>query len=519
MKSLSPTSKSSWAKKIWPVQRSELKKIVPLLILKFLISIIYSTLTQMKEPLIVPLKGSGAEVIPVIKAWVVFPLSILCAIGYSKLSNHFKRSTLFYGIVSLFLVFVCLYGFVLYPNADFFSPTQSADWLTAQLGPRHSNWVSIYRYWMHTLFFAVAELWGQVVILTLYWSFANHICQIKEAKRTYTLFIAAGNLGPTLAPLLILHHNRPDYTFTVHAMVSYILISGALILLTYWWMQRYVLTDKRYYNPAVTHHSVNEKTKLSLIKSLKHIFSSKYLLAIAATVISIALTINIVELTWKAHLKELHPDAFSYQHFFSKQTFWVGIVALITSLFFGSGILRRFGWRFSAQITPIAIGITSSIFFVLCIFKSHLSPLASFFGITPLVLIVLFGAFQAIVNKVTKYSFFDSTKEIVYIPLDQESKIKGKAAIEMVGSRLGKFGSSWIQLVVIEVIGIGTGSMLFASPYLFPIVFIVAIGWMYCIRYLNHELSAKEREISEKEAASKAEKQPGILTPVEENPA
>ena len=139
---------------------------------------------------------------------------------------------------------------------------------------------------------------------------------------------------------------------------------------------------------------------------------------------------------------------------------------------------------------------------------------------TPLFFIVLFGAFQAIVNKVTKYSFFDATKEIVYIPLDQESKVKGKAAIEMVGSRFGKSSSSLIQLGIIELIG--TGSILFASPYLLPIVCVVTIGWMYCVRYLNRELTLKERALVHQETAQPIDEEarPDLLSPpIEETPA
>ena len=521
MKSAPSLSTDSWAKKIWPVEKSELKKIVPLLLLKFLVSMIYAVLTVMKEPLLVTVKDSGPETIPVIKAWVVFPLSILCALAYSKLSNHFKRSTLFYGIIAFFLAITLLYGFVLYPHADFFSPTRSADWLKAHLGARHNHWIAIYRYWMHTLFFATAELWAQVVILTLYWSFANHIFRIKEAKRTYTLFISAGDLGTIFAPLLISYYTKRyqglSFTFTVQTLVSFVVLFGVIILVCYWWMQRYVLTDPRYYNPATNKASLNQKTKLSLVKSIKHIFASKYLLAIAATVVSIALTVNIVEVTWKKHLKLLCPDPASYQAFMAKQTFWVGIFSLITALFLGNNLMRRFGWRFSAQIAPIAIGTTSCLFFLLCIFKHRLDPLASWLHVTPLFMIVMFGAFQAIVNKVTKYSFFDATKEIVYIPLDQESKIKGKAAIEMVGSRFGKSSSSWIQLIVIEMIG--TGSILFASPYLLPVTLLVSTGWIYCVKYLHRELTAKERALAEQESELKPATQANVLTPAEENPA
>ena len=107
-------------------------------------------------------------------------------------------------------------------------------------------------------------------------------------------------------------------------------------------------------------------------------------------------------------------------------------------------------------------------------------------------LIIFFGAFQNIISKVVKYSFFDSTKEMAYIPLDQESKVKGKAAIDMVGSRLGKSGSSWLQLALMQIAG--TGSILVITPYLIPIVIGVTLYWSYSVYYLNKEIIGREEE-------------------------
>src|SRR3990167_6363024 len=132
-----------WRHRIWPIHGYELKKVLPLLFMKFFISFTYGVLTTMKDAFIVTAKGSGAEVIPVLKGWIVLPVALGATLLYSKLSNIFGRSTLFYSLILLFMSIIFLYGFVLYPHMEALSPTASADWLLSQLGEKNAHWIAI----------------------------------------------------------------------------------------------------------------------------------------------------------------------------------------------------------------------------------------------------------------------------------------------------------------------------------------------------------------------------------------
>ena len=122
-------------------------------------------------------------------------------------------------------------------------------------------------------FFVMAEIWGQVVMIMLYWTFVNHICTIKEAKRTYVILIAAGNLAQVAAgfimPIHISQYGKVNLVPLVQILMSYSLLAGILIVGIYWWLNRFI-SNNNYTVATMT------KTQLSLWESIKHIISSRY---------------------------------------------------------------------------------------------------------------------------------------------------------------------------------------------------------------------------------------------------
>lgn len=63
------------------------------------------------------------------------------------------------------------------------------------------------------------------------------------------------------------------------------------------------------------------------------------------------MTINIVEVSWKAKLKQAYPDPNSYSSFMGNFSSATGVVTLVMMLL-GRAIFQKFGWRFAALVTP-----------------------------------------------------------------------------------------------------------------------------------------------------------------------
>jgi AAA family ATP:ADP antiporter len=167
--------------------------------------------------------------------------------------------------------------------------------------------------------------------------------------------------------------------------------------------------------------------------------SDRYILCIAAVVVAYGVSINLVEVTWKNQLKHHFSSSSDYVTFMGYYSSCTGALTLFMMLFVGGNMVRNFGWGFTARFTPIVLLVTGALFLGLITFKATVGG-----GEALAAAAIYCGAAQIIVTKSSKYSLFDPTKEMAYIPLDEERKIKGKAAIDGVGSRLGKSGGSLI---------------------------------------------------------------------------
>lgn len=474
---------------LFPIKKTEIRLVVTNALLLFCITFNYTVFRNLKDTLINTAASSGPEVTCFIKSWLVLPISILCFICITKLSNIFSRQKIFYICNTFFLIFFFLFCFYLYPNKEAIHPSvETINKL--QTSYPSLQWIfPIYGIWSYSLFYIFAELWGSIMMSLLFWEYANEVTTTEEAKRFYPFFILLANVGLMVAGSFVsnlLTNQDPgfDLEYNWYFSLKYIITIttgiGILAMLLYKYSN--ILTT----NKAIDNHSISDKTRdnklqLNFIQSVKCICSSTYLGLIAILVISYGAAINLIELTWKKQLAMYFTDPSQYCAFMSKFSFYTGLATIITILF-TKKMFRYSKWIIAAIFTPVMLAATGFIFYCSLFYKNSLLSSGVAVSASLSLTIIMVGAIQNILSKSSKYALFDPAKEITYIPLNKELKMKGKAAVDVVGERLGKASGGYIQQLLLIISG---GSILSLTPILFVLVFIIITFWIISTFKLN----------------------------------
>jgi ATP:ADP antiporter, AAA family len=483
----------------WPIYRSELAKFIPMIAIFFLICFNYHLLRIIKDSLIITQKHSGAEVIPYLKVWVILPSAFLMTYIFTKLSYRFKREYVFYIMCAFFLTFFLIFIFYLYPNSERLNLDTFANSLQTTLPSGMKGLIAIIRYWSFSLFYVIAESWSTIMYSVILWGFANEVTSIKEARRYYAIFgigvnssgILAGMFG-TMLSTTSKFTSSPKMSFLgktpwdqqLSIFIIMIIVCTLIAIVLY----RYLHIKFFSYRNVVEKNPLIKKPKMSLRKSLSYVAKSKYLLYIAMIVLSYNLLINITEVLWKSQVREFFPTTQGYTAYMSRVTCYIGIIATLASFFITGNMVRRLGWRITALATPIIIIISGVCFFYFLFLKQYFytsNSLIPILGMTPLALTVFFGSIQNCLTRSAKYSVFDDSKEMTFIPLSPESKLIGKSAIDGIGSRLGKSGSS----LILQFLFLFFATPVACAPIILGIIALVIPVWIHSINSLSVEFN------------------------------
>ena len=508
---------TGWRAALWPIHGEELKKFLPLAFIMFCLLFNYTILRDTKDTLVVNSAGAGA--ITFLKLYCVTPAAILFVLVYAKLTNLLSRETVFYAVVTPFLIFFGAFAFLIYPNLELMHPSVETIQALHQNYPRFSGFIDLYAYWAFSLFYVLAEIWGSAMIALMFWQFANHVVRMSESKRFYGLFAVVGNLALVLSGQVVglssgyiqkfFDTKEEAWQASLFLLMGAVVLFGIIAMLLYRWMHTNILTDKKYFDAdEKPTKSKKKKEKLSLVDSAKLILNSPELGLIAILIMAYGVTINLVEVQWKHQLGLWYQgDKGGYNWFMGQFSTVTGITTILFGLFLGSNILRRVSWFKAAIITPAVIALGGACFFFFIFSESFVSLILEGSSVTGIAAATFLGAIIIILSKAIKYILFDATKEMAYIPLDDELKTKGKAAVDVIGGRAGKAGGAFTQSTLLILFA--TKDVVAIAPIAFGVFAVVCALWFVAVKALSGKVDAavKLREENKKleDSTAKAE--------------
>lgn len=487
--------RNSFFEIVFPIKSNELIKFIPMALLIFVVLLNQNITRGIKDSLVMTL--IGPEIISFIKLFIEMPTGVLFVLIYAKMCNMVSTEKAFRYVVYFFLIYFFAFGFLIFPNIESLHVDKEVVDKYTLLFPNLKWFIVLISKWSIVSFYVMGELWPIIIFCLLFWQLANKITSIEEAKRFYPLFSLFGHMNLLFSGQIIVYFAGNSHILscifdggcqseaTIKSLTSVVLISGLIIILIHRFIEKQMRIKPEFF---LTKNS-KETLELTISESVKMILSSRYLGMICIICMSYHVCINLIEGVWFSKAKQMYSTTEAFMGYQGKALFYTGLFTII-ACFCGSFIVKTFGWFFGAVATPMMLLLNGVIFFLSVMFQNYLSEFYE--PASVLAFIVLMGALQNVIGRGTKYSLYDSTKEMLYIPLSNEMKAKGKAAADIIGTKVGKSIGAIIQSVAFIIMP--NAKLEDITGFLTAMYILICVIWIYDLWVINKTMDRFNHE-------------------------
>ncbi|WP_027910066.1 NTP/NDP exchange transporter [Pseudomonas sp. URMO17WK12:I4] len=275
--------------------------------------------------------------------------------------------------------------------------------------------------WLARTFYVWISVYNLFVV-SVAWSLMADVFDSQQAKRLFA-FIAAGAsvgglVGPAMSALLVGVVGESGLV-----LLAGVLLGIALALKTPLMRWREVGGAGR--PGAVKAESSRKPVAGNPFSGLTRVLQSPYLLAIAAFVVLLATVTTFLYFEQARLVAERFPDRDAQIRVFGIIDVIVQAGALLSQVFITGRIAQKLGVRVLLAIVPLLV----------CV---------GFIGLALAPTFAMLAALM-IVRRIGEYAFVRPGREMLFAPLDAESKYKAKNFIDTVVYRAGDALSGWVK--------------------------------------------------------------------------
>jgi AAA family ATP:ADP antiporter len=299
-----------------------------------------------------------------------------------------------------------------------------------------------------------------VVVLEVFWSFANAVFPLRSARWVYGWLLAFGSFGAGFG--LYVGGLLRDSVGSVERLWAVLPALGLA------WAGAALLRRQPGGGAPAPVPPVDGKPRASLLEGVRVVRQSPYLSAVLGMVFTIQLVVALVDFAFKVRLRETFPDLDARTASLDAVYAWVNYASLSLQVCTGV-VLKAIG------VTGVLVGIPALIAFTV----GAMAVLPTF----------AVSAVAKVAGKAFDYSLFRAAKELLYLPLSYAEKTQGKAVVDMLTYRVAKSAAAALLLGLVA---------LDATRWVPHLALALVFGWLVLAALIARRYRAR---VGEAEAA------------------
>ena len=281
--------------------------------------------------------------------------------------------------------------------------------------------------WASAAFYVMGLLLG-VLLISQFWTVANLVYDPRQAKRLFGFIGGGAPLGGMAGSFIALTYTAQIGTTNLLLVSSALLIVSAFIV---WTIMRRTPVDPATVVLAREQKGVSFTEALTLLRDSKHLQIIGLVISFAA--VGAAIIEQQLNMAAAAAKGEDATDAITI--FLAQVGLWMSSIGFVIQVWLTSKIHRYLGIGFALLVLPVSLGASATVM----LFNAALwAP-----------------ALARVLDQSLRYTVDKTTREILFLPLDSDIKLKAKSFVDVSVDRTAKALGALLLLVLVKPWGLG----------------------------------------------------------------